>query len=71
MSSLWFVRCCLRCKIYKDVELFRNVSYHEVICKWSNLTYMNCNERIILMQFLLSYDDDDDVYTRVRPYELH
>ena len=22
------------------------------------------------MQFLLSYDDNDDVYTRVRPYDL-
>ena len=29
---------------------------------------MNCNERTILMQFLLSYDDDD--YTRDRPYDL-
>ena len=29
---------------------------------------MNCNERTILMKFLLIYDDD--VYTRVRPYDL-
>ena len=43
--------------------------YYEVICKCANLTYMNCNERIILMQFLLRYDDDD--YIRYRPYELH
>ena len=30
---------------------------------------MNYNERTILMQFLLSYDDDE--YTRVRPYDLN
>ena len=37
--------------------------------KYTNVTYMNCNERIKLMQFLVSYDDDDE-YTRVRPYDL-
>ena len=31
---------------------------------------MNCDERTIHMQLLLSYDDDDD-YTRARPYELN
>ena len=29
---------------------------------------MNCNERTILMKFLLSYDDDQ--YTRFRTYYL-
>ena len=49
--------------------------YYEVICKCSNLTYMNCNKRTILTQFLLSYDDDDDDDdnddTRHRHYDLH
>ena len=31
---------------------------------------MNCDERTIHMQLLLSYDDDDD-YTRDIPYDLH
>ena len=32
-----------------------------LILEWysTNLTCMNCNERTILMQFLLKYDDDD------------
>ena len=34
----------LRCKCYKDGEWFANV---------------NCNERTILMQFLLRYDGND------------
>ena len=46
--------------------------YYHVICKCVNLTYINFNERIILMEFLLSYDADgaDDDYTRVRCYDL-
>ena len=58
----------LRCKCYKDGEWVANVPYYEVIRKCAKLTYMNCNERIMLMQILLSYDDDE--YTRVRPYDL-
>ena len=50
--------------------MYTNVPYYEVICKCANISYMNCNEMIVLMQLLLSYDDDD-VYTRVRPYDLH
>ena len=34
----------------------------------SILTRMNCNELKILMQLLLSYDDDE--YIRDRPYDL-
>ena len=30
---------------------------------------MSCNKRKILMQLLLSYDNDN--YTRDRPYDLH
>ena len=69
LDYVWFVRCWLICKRYKDGEGFTNVPYYEVICKCANLTYMNCNERVILMQLLLSYDDDD--YIRDRPYDLH
>ena len=61
---------CLRCKCYKDGEWFSNVPYYEIICKCANLTYMNCNERTILMKFLLSYDDDDYVYIWFMPYDL-
>ena len=38
------------------------------LCKCANVTCMNCNERKILMQFLLSYDDD---YIRHKPYDVH
>ena len=45
----------------------------QVICECANLTYMNCNERIIFMHLLFRYDDndDDDDYTRDIPYDLH
>ena len=39
------------------------------LCKCANLTCMTWNERNILMKFLLSYDDYDDI--RDRPYDLH
>ena len=39
------------------------------LCKCANHNYMNCNERSILVQFLLGYDKDD--YIRDRPYNLH
>ncbi len=42
--------------------------YFGVICKCANLTCTSCNERTVLMKFLLSYDDD---YIRDRPYDLH
>ena len=51
--------------------IITDVPYYEVMCKCSNLTCMHFNERIILMQFLLGYDDADNVYTMVRPYDLH
>ena len=38
------------------------------LCKCDNLTCVNCNESTILMQFLLSYDDE---YIRIRPYDLN
>ena len=42
--------------------------YYDVICRCANLICMNCNERTILMQFLLGYDDD---YIRDKPYDLN
>ena len=59
----------MRCKCYKDGESFTNAPYYDVICECAKLTYMNCNERIILMKFLLTYDDDDE-YKMVRHYDL-
>ena len=49
--------------------MLTNVPYYESDMKCVNLTYMNCNERIILIQLLLSYDDDD--YTWSRTYDLN
>ena len=54
--DLWGV--VLRCTCYKDGEWFTNVPYYKVIYKFANITYMNCNERTILMQLLLRFDDD-------------
>ena len=48
--------------------------HYEVILKGqcANLTYMNYNERTILLKFLLSYDDDDDDKDiRIRLDELY
>ena len=55
--------------LYKDGDNLQMCLVMILICKCAYLTCMNCNERKILMQFLLSYDDDDE-YTRVRPYDL-
>ena len=48
--------------------MLTNVPSYESYTKCVNLTYMNCNERIILIKLLLSYDDDN--YTSARPYDL-
>ena len=42
--------------------MLSNVPYIGSDMKCVKLTYMNCNERIPLIRFLLSNDDDD--YTR-------
>ena len=39
------------------------------MCKCAYLTYLIFNEKTILMQFLLRYDDD--FYARDRPYDLY
>ena len=59
-----------RCKCcYKDYDYLPMCLIMMWLCKWANSSYMNVNEMTILMQFLLTYDDDD--YTRDRPYDLH
>ena len=51
ISWLWIVRCCLRCKWYKDGDTLLICLVMMLMCKCANLTYMNCNERTILMKF--------------------
>ena len=57
MYWVWFVRCCLRCKCYKDGDNLPMCLIMMWLCKCANLTCINCNERKTLMQFLLRYDD--------------
>ena len=45
--------------------MITDLPYYEVICKSADLTYMDYNERTILLQFLLIYDYDN--YTREDP----
>ena len=47
--------------------IITDVPYYEVMCKCSNLTCMHFNERILLVQFLLRYDDDDNIHQGLGP----
>ena len=61
--------CCLRCNCHKDGDNLPMCLIMMLPYKCVNLTFMNCNERTILMKFLLTYDYDN--YAGNRPYDLH
>ena len=66
--SLQLLWVWLRCKYYKDGDACQcALLWSDMQCV--NRTYMNCNERTILMQFLLRYNYDD--YPMARPNDLN
>ena len=62
--ELWLFNCWVWCN---DVRVVMNLPICLLIirlCKSANITFVNCIDRTIVMQFLLSYDYD---YIRGRP----
>ena len=66
--EICLVSCWIKCKCCKDCDNLPMCLIIMCLCKCANLKSVNCNERTILIQFLLSCDDD---YIRGRPYYLN